>query len=140
MTPLMKNPKAEWADRTLFTHVGRWAPGGAVKADQKVGGMPNITTWQPNPKESPMKYKSAAVRTSQYRFLPERKELYDILQDREQKKDISKEKPEVVEKLMKAYDTWWLDVLPGIMENENLTDVAQENPFKVLYHKQMSER
>ena len=140
MTPLLKNPKAEWADRTLFTHVGRWAPGDAVKADQKVGGMPNITTWQPNPKESPMKYKNAAVRTSQYRFLPERKELYDILQDREQKKDISKENPEVVEKLMKAYDTWWLDVLPGIMENENLKDVAQENPFKVLYRKQMSER
>ena len=138
MTPLMKNPKAAWADRTLFTHVGRWAPGGAVKADQKVGGMPNITTWQPNSKESPMKYKNAAVRTSQYRFLPERKELYDIIQDREQKTDISKEKPEVVEKLMKAYDAWWLDVLPGIMENENLKEVALENPFKVLYHKQTS--
>jgi len=38
---------------------------------------------------------------------------------------------------MKAYDAWWLDVLPGIMENENLKDVAQENPFKVLYQQQI---
>jgi arylsulfatase len=140
LLPLMKKPKAEWADRTLFTHVGRWAPGRAVKAIQKVGGMGNITDWQPNPKESPQKYKHASVRTSQYRFLPENQELYDIMNDREQKNDISKQKPEVVSKLMKAYDAWWLAVLPGIMENENLKEVAQENPFKILYLKQTSSR
>jgi len=139
MTPLMKNPKTEWADRTLFTHVGRWAPGGAVRLDPKVKGMGNITDWQPNSKESPMKYKNAAVRTSQYRFFPENQELYAIVNDREQKNDISKQNPDVVAKLMKAYDAWWLDVLPGIMENENLKDVEQENPFKVLYRKQMSD-
>lgn len=31
---------------------------------------------------------------------------------------------------------WWRDVLPGILKNENLTDIASENPFKTLYRQQ----
>src|SRR6185312_5640111 len=34
LVPLLKEPKAEWPDRFLFTHTGRW-PKGAKVADYK---------------------------------------------------------------------------------------------------------
>ena len=34
LVPLLRNPKTEWADRTLFTHIGRW-PKGAKVDDHK---------------------------------------------------------------------------------------------------------
>lgn len=136
LVPLLTQPQAPWEDRMLFTHVGRWAPGGAVQLDPHVKGMPNITTWQPTPQQSPLKYKNAAVRTARYRFYPETKTLYDIQKDRDETTDLAAQHPDVVENLQAAYDRWWLDVLPGIMQNENLKDVVSENPFKQLYRLQ----
>jgi arylsulfatase len=37
LVPFLQNPKAEWADRTLFTHAGRW-PKGAKVDDHKYAG------------------------------------------------------------------------------------------------------
>ena len=37
LVPLSADPKAEWAERTLFTHLGRW-PTGAMIENHKYGG------------------------------------------------------------------------------------------------------
>ena len=40
LLPLLKDQKAEWADRVLFTHVGRW-PRGANPEDHKSPSAPS---------------------------------------------------------------------------------------------------
>jgi len=57
--PLLKDTKAEWADRELFFHCGRWNPG----------------------QRDDFKYKKSAVRTQKWRLV-NHKELYDIENDR----------------------------------------------------------
>jgi arylsulfatase len=46
--------------------------------------------------------------------------------------------PEVVEKLRKAYDQWWADTVP-LMVNED-RPYAAEHPQEVRYEKQLKKR
>jgi arylsulfatase len=101
LVPLLKNPKADWPDRTLFTHVGRWNPGGREKS----------------------KNTQCAVRTNRWRLV-NRNQLYDVLADRSQTKDVAAEHPEVVADLQKKYDAWW-DSLTPLLVNE---DLAEKKP------------
>jgi arylsulfatase len=111
LVPLMKDPKAPWADRTLFTHRGRWAKGKAEQA----------------------KYSACAVRNQRFRLVGN-KELHDILNDPGETKNVIDQHPEVVAAMRKAYDQWWSEVLTT-MVNED-APVPKENPFKVLYRQQ----
>ena len=109
LVPLLENPKADWPDRTLFTHVGRWNPGGRDKS----------------------KNSGCAVRTSRWRFV-NNKQLYDILADRGQTKNVAAEHPEVVADLRKKYDAWW-DSLPPLLINEDLPEIKPgEFPIQKL--------
>jgi len=54
----------------------------------------------------PVKWRKSAVMTERWRLV-NGKELYDINEDREQRKDISHFHPAVVEDLRQAYDQWW---------------------------------
>jgi arylsulfatase len=117
LLPLMEDPKAEWADRELFIHCGRWNAG----------------------KRETFKYKKCAVRTQRWRFV-NNKELYDISNDPGETKNVASQYPEVVEQLRASYDKWWDSVLP-LMVNEGLPTVAPEDqPFAVRYKKQLEEK
>ncbi len=116
LLPLLENPDAKWPDRTLFTHVGRW----------KKGADPNGS-----------KFKNCAVRTQRWRFV-NNKQLYDIANDPYETTDVAAEHPEVIAKLRKAYDQWWVETLP-LMVNEN-RPLAKEHPQDLRYNKQLKER
>ena len=111
LVPLLKDAKADWPDRTLVTHVGRWPRGKAAEA----------------------KFRNMAIRNSRF-TLVNNKDLYDLQTDFGQKNNVIDEHPEVVAQLRKTYDAWWDEVLP-LMENEDL-DGPKVNPFHELYWKQ----
>lgn len=107
----LKNPKAEWADRTLVHHVGRWANGKAAES----------------------KYANCAIQNSRY-TLVENKQLYDLKNDPGESRNVIAEHPEVVAELRAAYDRWWDEVQP-LLVNENVLG-PKINPMKELYWKQ----
>jgi arylsulfatase len=118
LLPLLKDAKAPWPERYLFTHVGRWEKGQALQS----------------------KYRQCSVRSGPYILVSASRtgekhwELYDLKADPGEKNDIAAEHPEVVKRLEAAYDQWWNEVLP-CLENENAVGPAV-NPFKALYWKQ----
>jgi arylsulfatase len=112
LLPLLKNPKAEWADRTLVHHVGRWGKGKAADS----------------------KYAKCAIQNSQF-TLVNNKELYDLKADPGETTNIIDKHPDVVARLRAAYDQWWSDVQP-LLVNEAVTNVPKINPMKELYWKQ----
>lgn len=54
----------------------------------------------------PIKWRESAVCSYDYRLI-NGSELYDINKDREQRNNIAKDHPDVVEKLRGEYDIWW---------------------------------
>jgi arylsulfatase A-like enzyme len=121
LTPLLRDPKAVWADRILFTHIGRW-PKGAKPADYK--------------------YAHCSVRSSRWHLVSDAKDghkqwqLFDVKVDPGEKTDVAGKHPEAVKELDAAYDRWWDAVQPG-MVNEDAVG-PKVNPFKELYEKQFS--
>ena len=111
MVRLLLNPNADWPDRFLFTHVGRWEKG---KAEES-------------------KFKNCSVRNTQF-HLVNNAELYDIKNDPGETRDVMVEHPGVVAKMRTAYDKWWSEILPAL-ENENAIG-PEVNPFKEAYWKQ----
>ncbi len=110
LVPLLDNPSAEWADRTLVTHVGRW-PKGKIKE---------------------AKFDKCAIRNSRF-SLVNNSELYDLKNDPGQKRNVLDAHPEEVAKLRAAYDQWWQDIQP-LLVNEN-APVPEINPYRTLYEK-----
>ncbi len=116
MLPLLEDVEADLPDRKLFVHQGRWAKGD-------------------DPNDS--KFKNCAVRTQRWRFV-NNKELYDIANDPYEATDVAEEHPEVVAELRQAYDEWWKNTVP-LMVNEDAPYAAQQ-PQAVRYEKQKAER
>ncbi|MBK1876043.1 arylsulfatase [Pelagicoccus mobilis] len=116
MLPLLEDPNAAWEDRHLFIHKGRWEKGA-------------------NPEGS--KFSDCAVRTQRWRFV-NNSLLYDIANDPYEDHDVAAQYPEVVEQLRKAYDQWWSETVP-LMVNED-RPYAKEQPQVVRYNKQKEER
>jgi len=112
LLPLLKNSQAEWPERLLVHHAGRWAKGNSERA----------------------KYRACAIQNSRF-TLVNNKELYDLKADPGEQTNIIAEQPEVVASLRAAYDRWWADVQPFLV-NENVTDAPKINPMKELYWKQ----
>ena len=114
LVPLLENPKAEWPDRKLFVHCGRW------------NGDPESA-----------KFEKCAVRTEQWRFV-NNKELYDISADPGETTDVASSHPEVIDQLRKSYDSWWQSVIP-LMVNEGLPKLKGQ-PLHVRYETQLQEK
>ena len=127
LTPLLKDATAPWADRVLFTHVGRWERGRAADS----------------------KYRNAAVRNARFRMVsapaggkgkpaavpvPAAWALYDVRADPGEQADVSARHPDIVRDLTAAYDAWWASVQEDLV-NENAPP-ADANPFKLQYWKQ----
>ncbi len=121
LVPLLENPKAEWPDRTLFTHVGRW-PKGANVNDHKYAGC--------------------SVRVPRWHLVSEgngtaRWQLFDLSADPGEKTNVADKFPDVVKKLDAEYDAWWAS-LPPYLVNEDAVG-PKDNPFKELYVKQFGQ-
>ena len=108
LVPLLKNPQADWPDRFLFTHVGRWEKGRA-----EASGFANCS-----------------VRNTRFQLV-NNQELYDLKTDPGEKQNVITGHPEEVTKLRAAYAQWWREVLPAL-ENENAVGPAT-NSFKTAY-------
>lgn len=121
LVSLLSNPTAEWSDRTLFTHVGRWPVG----ADR-----------------SKFKYATCSARNSQFQMVTASKgetknwQLFDLKADPSQKTDVADKHPEVVKQLDAEYERWWDSVQPQ-MVNEDAVPPA-ENSFKTLFNQQFA--
>ncbi len=118
LVPLLRDPKAEWAERTLFTHIGRW-PKGAKPDDHKYAGC--------------------SVRTPRWHLVSvekgkQRWQLFDVTADPGEKTDVSGTHPEVVKQLNAEYDDWWATLPPHFVNEDAIS--PKENPFKELYWKQ----
>lgn len=113
LLPLLTNPDGgDWTDRCLFTHVGRW-PTGADPDDSK--------------------WRSFAVRNQRFRLVG-RDRLYDMEKDPGQTTNVAADHPEVVAKLLAAYETFWQEARP-LMVNENVP-MSPTRPYHVAYRKQ----
>lgn len=111
LVPLLKDPKAKWTDRLLVHHTGRWKNGAAAQA----------------------KYVKSAIQNSRF-TLVNNEELYDLKADPGETKNVISEHPEVAAELSAAYDKWWQEVQPMLV-NENVLGPAI-NPFQKLYYEQ----
>ena len=111
LLPLLKNPQAAWADRTLVHHVGRWGKGQAEKS----------------------KYANCAIQNARF-TLVNNKELYDLKADPGETTNVIAGHPEVVATLRAAYDQWWQELQP-LLVNENVIG-PKVNPLKELYWQQ----
>jgi arylsulfatase A-like enzyme len=108
LLPLLKNPKAEWAERTLVHHVGRWQRGKSADA----------------------KYKNCAIQNSRF-TLVNNLELYDLKTDPGETTNVITAHPDVVADLRASYESWWADVQPLLV---NETAIGPKiNPFKAMY-------
>jgi arylsulfatase len=116
LLPLLENPNTAWPDRELFVHVGRWEKGADPNQSQ---------------------YKNCAVRSQRWRLINNQL-LYDIQADPYEKDDVAAKHPQVVQRLRKAYDSWWTKTVP-LMVNEK-APYAAEHPQDVRYEKQLKER
>ena len=119
LTPLLENPAAPWAGRTLVTHVGRWPKGTSPET---------------------AKYRNCSIRDSRYTLVSinggtePQWQLFDLTADPGQQNDLASTLPAEVQRLGAAYDTWWTSVQPQLV-NESAVPPAV-NPFKELYWKQ----
>jgi arylsulfatase len=128
LVPLLEDPGAEWPDRKLFVHKGRWGQGRKNKATREAS-----------------KYFGAAVRTQRWRLVyPSENEkvrahLSDISSDPGENLNVAEQYPEVVKELEAAYDAWWNSTGPFLV-NENLPTIPPEKmPFTLRYEKQLKE-
>jgi arylsulfatase A-like enzyme len=119
LVPVLQNPAAKLPDRYQFTHQGRWP---------KLG----------DPNEA--KFKVAAVRNTRWAMVSENGgrtpnwQLFDLSVDYGQKNNVVAQHPEVVKELGAAFDQWWSECLP-LMVNEKAMGPAI-NPFQEIYYRQ----
>lgn len=118
LLPLLNDPKADWKDRVLFTHVGRWERGQAAGA----------------------KYRNCSLRNSRFQMvsLSTTSEpawrLFDMQNDPGEKTDVIEKFPQVAKDFQARYDAWWDSVQPDLV-NEDAVG-PKVNPFKERYWKQ----
>ena len=115
LLPLLTNAHADWPERFLFIHQGRW-PKGA------------------EPDES--KYKNYAVRNARFRMV-NGQELYDLRNDPFEKENVIQDHPEVAKQMQAAFDQWWKETRP-LMVNEEVPN-SPVRPYFEAYEKQRQE-
>ncbi|MDP4793068.1 MAG: arylsulfatase [Verrucomicrobiales bacterium] len=125
LVPLLKDAEAEWPDRNLFFHGGRWPKEGASGKFGK--GDSNPDSYQ---------YKKFAVRSDKWRLVGIN-ELYDIENDPGETTNVFDQHPEVVAELMAAYDEFWAKARPLLVNEDAPLDV--EKPFEANYLKEKAE-
>lgn len=119
LVPLLTRTSAEWPERTLFTHVGRWARFSDPDA---------------------AKFTNCAVRTPRWHLVSIRGgsapawELFDLDADPSEKTDVAAQHPAVIKRLAASYDDWWKAARAGMVNEKAIG--PRLNPFKEAYWKQ----
>ncbi len=119
LAPLLKNAQANWPERTLVTHVGRW-PKGVSPAK--------------------FKYANCSIRDSRFHLVSLSKgdaknwQLFDLKADLAEQTNIADKHPQVVQQLDAEYDRWWDSVQPQLVNEEAVGPAV--NPFKELFERQ----
>lgn len=114
LLPLLENPEANWAPRTLQTHKGNLGKDPRQAADK---------LW--------------SVRTDRWRLVG--KELFDIQNDPYEDHDVAVQYPEVVEQLSKSHFDWYETTIP-YMINQGNTWEDEHAPLETLYYEQKAKR
>lgn len=120
LVPLLQNPQAAWPERTLFTHLGRWPRGTDPAA------------W---------KFHTCSVRSPRWHLVsPDGAErphwmLFDLAEDRGERRDLAADRPEVVQDLAQRYERWWTKATRALV-NERV-EGPKINPYKERYWQQM---
>ncbi len=134
LVPLLAEPQADWADRILFTHSGRWPKGSDANLAKYANCSIRNPRWnlvsaaKPGPRGNPNPAVVAKRTTPNW-------ELYDLSADPGETKNLAGEHPEVIAELSRAYDQWWAEVVPATLENEKAEGPAI-NPFHEIYYRQ----
>ncbi|MEX0321894.1 MAG: arylsulfatase [Puniceicoccaceae bacterium] len=114
LVPLLFRNKVTWPDRTIITD------------SQRV--------------KDPIKWKSSATMTNRWRLI-NGEELYDIIKDPSQTKDVASQYPEVVKRLRRNYDAWWESV-SVLFDKETRIIVGNKNgnPAELTAHDWITEK
>jgi len=108
LRPLLEAGTKYWPERTLFVH------------NQRV--------------DYPMMWKDFVVMNSNWRLINGR-ELYDIREDPEQRRDVADGHPETIQSLRQAYERWWVDISTRFNEYTPIViGTDKENPVKLTSH------
>ena len=125
LKPLIDDPESEWPDRLTFFHLGRWA---------KKDAPPRFSRGNSNPDD--FKLKKFAVRNQRWRLVgPDT--LYDMQANPGEQHNVADQHPEVVKRMLQAYEAWWDEVRP-LMINEDAT-LDTGKPFIERYRRQEKE-
>lgn len=117
--PLLKDPKFAWPDRIFVRHIGRWPQG----ADPRR-----------------YKYAPVSVRNQRWQLVNpgtqniREWELYDLVVDPAQKRNVVGAHPEIARELESHYDQWWEEVQPLLINEKATPPLA--NPYHTQYWKQ----
>ena len=120
LMPLLRNPAADWPDRTLFF---QWDGGPtphrgmayAARSQRYKLVQPVGAACPPNQKHIRDRYTELCVAQGKGPLTLEgepRYLLYDVAADPGETKDIAAEHPEIVEKMKRQYEAWFDDVWP----------------------------
>jgi arylsulfatase len=118
-------------DRIRVFHGGRWGLNPENCNGYKV--RKNFVGTAESCKPENSKFKNCAIRDNQYKMI-NGKELYDLINDPKEVKNIFDLHPTVVSKLQKEYDKWWNDIQQYLI-NENIP-LSKTKPFWEEYYKQ----
>ena len=110
MLPLLENLNAPWPSRYLMTHCGRW----------KNGNEP-----------SDSKYIHSSVKDERFQLV-NNSELYDLIEDPGQKKDVMDKYPGEASRLRKSFDAFWEDVRPRMINEEAYKDGPVQPYFELF--------
>ena len=120
LVPLLENPRASWEDRYLFHHTGRW----------RKGTNPDLA-----------RLNNCTVRNTRYTLVSEGMnaepnwQLFDVIADPAQSKNIAGDHTDIVKQLSNVYDQWWTS-LKGQYDVNEAAIGPKLNPFAEKYWKQ----
>ena len=93
LKPLLLDQEADWPDRVLITD------------SQRI--------------EHPDKWRKSCVMTDRWRLV-NRSELFDMMADPSQETNVAQQHPGVVERLQKAYESWWKELQPSLKRRSHI--------------------
>ena len=129
--PYLEDKSYKSEDRYRFFHLGRWPLNPENVGEAEIEEHWVGTAKSSNPEN--YKYKNYAIRNERYRFVND-SELYDLYNDPGELENIAVEHPEVVKQMKVAYDQWWNEVSP-LMVNE-IVPLREGRPYWEEFEKQ----
>jgi arylsulfatase len=131
----LADPAAEWEDRTLFTHVGRWPKGAKVDDFKHLPCSVRTARWHlVNIPDYP-----GAMKNKKGQVPPAAKpkahwRLFDVSTDYGEESDVLAAHRDVAARMESDFDRWWESIKPMLVNED--APLAAENPFKTLFRAQ----